>query len=93
MNKTLRTLTALIATVALLTLNGCTSTNLEADTFKLKRTSFLQRIDIPEASIGTNGTVSIKGYKTDGGNEALVNALVTLSQAMALMKTAAVPAP
>ena len=83
-----------MAALAALITSGCTSTNIDAQTFKLKRISVLQRLEIPEASIGTNGTVMLKGYKTDGGNEALVNALVAMTQMVSTMKAVSgVPTP
>jgi len=49
---------------------GCTVTKITTDHWALSRTSFLQRLEIPEVQISTNGTAVLKGYKTDGGNEA-----------------------
>lgn len=82
-----RTIALLTAIACLAVFNGCTSTNIEADTFSLKRTSFFQKLEIPEASISTNGTVLLKGYKTDGGNEALAALINMMSVLMAKMAT------
>ena len=51
-------------------LTGCTSTTVTTPAFTVKRTSFLQRLEMADVSLSTNGTASMKGYKTDGGNEA-----------------------
>lgn len=53
-----------------LALCGCTGTKVETETWPLSRTSFLQRVQIPEVAITTNGTVTLKDYTNDGGNEA-----------------------
>lgn len=52
---------------------GCTSTQLVEGNFK--RTSFLQRVELGEVKVGTDGTITVKGYKNDGGNEALAGAI------------------
>lgn len=79
--KRLLTLTAIVALSA-----GCTRTQVDSSTFKINRTSFLQRVDIAEASANPDGTFLLKGYRNDGGNEALVNALVAMSQMMGQMQ-------
>ena len=65
--------------VSALCLCGCTVTRVETPTFKLSRTSILQKLEFGEVSYTTNGA-TLKGYKTDGGNEAaarIVQAAVT----------------
>jgi len=52
-------------------LTGCTVTHVRTDKWELRRNSFLQRQEIPFVQIATNGTATLQGYKTDGGNEAL----------------------
>ena len=52
-----------------LTLCGCTVTRVQTPNFELSRTSILQRLEFGEVSYTTNGA-TLKGYKTDGGNEA-----------------------
>ena len=59
-----------ILTLILSALCGCTTTTVETPLWSLHRSSFLQRLEIPEVSIGTNGTATLKGYKTDGGGDA-----------------------
>lgn len=34
------------------------------------RLSFLQRVEMPEVEVETNGTVRLKGYRNDGGAKA-----------------------
>lgn len=53
---------------------GCTTTKYSPDT-GFERTSFLQKTDISEARISRDGTVTLKGYKNDGGNEAIAAAV------------------
>lgn len=60
-----------IALLAALTLCGCTVTEIQSDTWTMRRRSFLQRMDIAEVTVGTNGMATLRGYKNDGGNEAL----------------------
>lgn len=58
----------------LLLATGCTITKYSPDT-GFERKSFLQKTDISEAKISRDGTVTLKGYKNDGGNEALAAAV------------------
>lgn len=60
---------ALIAVCAALC--GCTSTEIVSSNWALKRTSFLQRLDVAEISVSTNGIATMRGYRNDGGGEAL----------------------
>lgn len=49
---------------------GCTRTTItrKADgAWTMERASFLQRLEIPGATIATNGTWTLRGYSTDGG--------------------------
>jgi len=64
---------------------GCTSTQLTTEHWSLKRTSFLQRMDIPEVSITPDGTATLKGYKTDGGSD--IAAAVTAAAVSAAIKS------
>lgn len=50
---------------------GCTVTKISSGSWSMERKSFLQRMDIGEVTIATNGTARLSGYKSDGGNEAL----------------------
>lgn len=66
---------------------GCTTTNITTDRWSMKRKSFLQRLEIPEVRVETNGTVTLKGYRNDGGNEALAGAIsAAVSAAMKAAK-------
>lgn len=58
--------------IFLLLLCGCARTQIlvKPSQWELRRTGFLQKLEIVEVKIATNGTVTIKGYKNDGGNEA-----------------------
>ena len=60
----------IIALLLLILAGGCTITRLDPETRKFSRWSILQRIEFREIVVGTNGTVTIKGYQTDGGNDA-----------------------
>ena len=55
--------------VLALSLCGCTVTRVKTPNFELSRTSILQKLEFGEVSYTTNGA-TLKGYKTDGGNEA-----------------------
>lgn len=58
--------------VALLCLvTGCTSTKVSTPFWSMERQSFLQRVEVPQLTISTNGTATLSGYRNDGGNEAL----------------------
>lgn len=51
-------------------ITGCTRTSItrKADgSWTMERSSFLQRLEIPGATIATNGTWTLRGYSTDGG--------------------------
>lgn len=53
---------------------GCTSTKIDrkADgAMTLRRTSFFQKLEIPGATVATNGTWTLKGYSNDGGAASL----------------------
>lgn len=55
----------LLYLIPLLLSLGCTKTQYK----DFKRVSFLQRAEFNEVTISTNGTVTLKGYKNDGGAE------------------------
>ena len=67
--------------VCVLACCGCTMTrmeSLEGGGFYFKRISVLQRTDVPEFSVATDGgdsAVTLKGYTNDGGAE-LIGAAV-----------------
>ena len=50
---------------------GCTTTEITTGQWSMKRRSFLQRMDISEVRISTNGTATLTGYRSDGGNDAV----------------------
>lgn len=84
-----------IAVIVIAFGSGCTNTKVQSNEtgWSLDRKSLFQRVEASDLTISKDGTVNLKGYKNDGGNEALLNALITLSQSMALMKAGAVPTP
>lgn len=52
---------------------GCTRTTISRKSdgaWSIQRSSFLQKLEIPGASIATNGTWMLKGYSNDGGTAA-----------------------
>lgn len=49
---------------------GCTQTVVTTPTWTLRRTSVLQRMEVPLVRVATNGTVTLRGYRTDGGADA-----------------------
>ncbi len=76
-----------LALLAALALCGCTVTEIQSDTWTMKRRSFLQRMDIAEVTVGTNGMATLRGYKNDGGNEAAANiTAAAVSAAVKAMK-------
>ncbi len=88
MKSKTNTLTVLTCSALLEMLGaGCTSTTVQAPGWSLKRTSLLQRIDMPELIISTNGTVTLRGYRTDGGSD--LAAQVTAAAVSAAVKSAA----
>lgn len=58
--KTLVMLTAVL-------LCGCTVTEFSPDTRAFKRTSFLQRAEFGKLIVKPDGSVTLEGYKNDGG--------------------------
>ena len=78
----MRRLAALLGLLGLAAL-GCTSTTIETPTLKLRRLSFLQRVEIPKLTMATNGAVTLQGYKTDGGSDAAA-AIVSAAVSAAL---------
>lgn len=49
---------------------GCTQTVVTTPNWTLRRTSVLQRMEVPLVHVATNGTVTLRGYRTDGGADA-----------------------
>ena len=63
---------------------GCTSTEFTGQNgVRLKRTSFLQRNEIGLVEVRKDGTATMRGYKNDGGNEALRVAIEAAIEAAA----------
>lgn len=83
-----------IAFIIALACLGCTRTevtmNPETRVWNLKRSSFLQRVEIPEVKFSPNGSASLSGYRNDGGNEALAAAITA---AVTAAVQSATPAP
>lgn len=73
-----------------LILTGCTTTTVRTEHWELRRTSFLQRLEIPSVTILPDGTAEMTGYKTDGGTEAA--AAITSAAVTAAIKST-VPLP
>ena len=71
----------------LLVATGCTITHVETAQMKIRRVSFLQKVEIPQLKISTNGAVQLQGYANDGGSEAA--ALITAAAVSAAMKSVA----
>lgn len=67
--------------VCALAFAGCTKTSVTTPTWSLERTSIFQKTEIPALTISTNGTVALKGYSNDGGNEALGSLLKAMYDA------------
>ena len=65
----------LFALGAVVALCGCTRTKVATPFWTMERSSFLQRVEVPQLTIATNGTATLSGYKNDGGNEALASAV------------------
>lgn len=68
-------------------LTGCTSTTITVTStgWTMKRTSFLQKVEIPKIKVATNGVLTVEGYKSDGGNEAA--AAIAAAAVSAAMKS------
>ena len=65
---------------------GCTKTKIDrkADgSWSINRSSFLQKLDIPGATVATNGTWTLKGYSNDGGSQALEGILKAAAEGAA----------
>lgn len=50
---------------------GCTVTEFSPDTRAFKRTSFLQRAEFGKLIVKPDGSVTLEGYKNDGGAQSL----------------------
>lgn len=59
-----------ILPIILTILTGCTQTVVTTPNWTLRRTSVLQRMEVPLVHVATNGTVTLRGYRTDGGADA-----------------------
>lgn len=60
----------LIKLIAIAALTGCTQTtiNRKADgALTINRLSLFQKLQIPDATVSSNGTFTLKGYANDGG--------------------------
>lgn len=64
----------LILWLILVAAAGCTRTEFTAEG-GFKRSSFLQRIEFGEVTVRPDGSITLKGYRSDGGNEALAVAV------------------
>jgi hypothetical protein len=86
-NKTLQryllTLTILGLTV------GCTHTKFTGGNWTMDRTTVLQKVEIGDVSVSTNGTASLKGYQNDGAQQITLQLLQALLQGT--LKVAVVP--
>lgn len=59
------------STTSVRTIADATTTNVVTPTtWTVRRTSVLQRMDIPLLQIRADGTVTLQGYRTDGGADA-----------------------
>lgn len=66
---------------------GCTNTKISTPYWSMERSSFLQRVQVPDMTISTNGTARLRGYANDGGNDALGTAVsAAVSAAVKSMK-------
>ena len=61
----------LIAGLAVALLSGCTQTRITTPTWSLTRVSFLQRTEVPQITVLTDGSIEVQGYSNDGGNAAI----------------------
>lgn len=68
----MKTVLLIAAAVAV---SGCTQTKITTPTWSLTRTSVLQRTEVPQITVLTDGSIEVKGYSNDGGNAA-VSAIV-----------------
>jgi hypothetical protein len=58
--------------LAIFLLTSCTTTTVTSPNgWQMHRVSFLQKVEIPELVIATNGTVSLRGYANSGGGDAI----------------------
>ena len=51
--------------------SGCTITKLDPTTKRFSRWSLLQRVEFREVTVKSDGSIVIRGYDNDGGNEAV----------------------
>lgn len=59
--------------------------------WSMRRTSLLQKMEIGTVTISTNGTVSLRGYKNDGGSESLKQIALQLEALAEILKRLKVP--
>ena len=60
---------ATLLALATLALAGCTQTKVTSPTWGMSRLSILQKVEIPQLTVGTNGTAELRGYTNDGGQQ------------------------
>ena len=75
-----------IKLIAIAALTGCTQTtiNRKADgSWTMQRASYLQKLEIPGATIATNGTWTLRGYSSDGGATATENIIKAAAEGAA----------
>jgi hypothetical protein len=81
-----RNLSRFLTCALLLLQAGCTVTRITTDHWSIRRMSFLQRLEIPEVEFGSNGVAILRGYRSDGGNQAA--AAITAAAVTAAIKSA-----
>lgn len=64
----MKTVLLIAAAVAV---SGCTQTKIKTPTWSLTRVSFLQRTEVPQITVLTDGSIEVQGYSNDGGNAAI----------------------
>jgi len=69
MSNALKVTVTLAAALLAFLAPGCTQTKVTAPTWGLSRITFLQQVQVPQLTIGTNGTAELKGYANDGGQQ------------------------
>lgn len=52
-------------------LTACTKTEMTVGSMNFRRTSFLQRVNVPNLQVSSNGVITLNGYDTDGGAETM----------------------
>lgn len=77
--------TTILLLAAALVVCGCTRTKISTPFWTMERSSFMQRVAVPQLTITTNGTATLSGYQNDGGNEAAAN--ITAAAVSAAVKS------